>query len=138
MNQVIFQVNQVIFKVNQMIFQVNPVFFVMQEKWVNKEQQVNQIIGSCESESDSSVNTGKFQGNRWHSWTNWLILVNQVEFSHLCNDVVQLRLCEVFIHLGQDLPEPQHRNESFSFAVKQPEKFQLRFEEATLSPEGLF
>ena len=43
---------------------------------------------------------------------------------YLGYDVVKLDLCEVLIHLLQDLTEPQHWNETLPLAVKQPEKDQ--------------
>ena len=41
---------------------------------------------------------------------------------YLGYDVVKLDLCEVFVHLLQDLTEPHHWNETLPLAVKQPEK----------------
>ena len=40
---------------------------------------------------------------------------------YLGYDVVKLDLCEVLVHLLQDLTEPQHWNEPLSFTVKEPE-----------------
>ena len=60
--------------------------------------------------------------------------------AHFSNDIVQLCICEVLVHLLQDLTEPQHWNEPLSFTVKEPEKFALWpfFGEVFLSPERLF
>ena len=41
---------------------------------------------------------------------------------YLSYDVVKLDLCEVLVHLLQDLTEPHHWNETLPLAVKQPEK----------------